>query len=360
MSRLGFGATEWTWVERFAEQFRLCAIGAGTDTVLLAEDRSRPELVETARLALQRIGASTSMVIVPTAPNRGPVPLRSTGTSLSLAGHPSALAAATEAEVVIDCTVEGLLHTPELQEILEAETLVFMISNEHPETFERLPARPELKERVELGKKLLEDAAEMRVTSEAGTDLTVDLTDAYKVGSYGWTDQAGDIAHWPGGLVLAFPGQGTVNGRVVLAPGDLNLTFKEYVRDQITLEVEDDFVRRIDGDGLDADLLRSYLSAFEDEMAYASSHIGWGMNPHARWDSLALWDKADINGTEARAFAGNFMYSTGANEHARRFTRAHFDWPMRNCTVRLDGNPVVEVGQLVGDLIPGEAEVRNL
>jgi 2,5-dihydroxypyridine 5,6-dioxygenase len=31
---------------------------------------------------------------------------------------------------------------------------------------------------------------------------------------------------------------------------------------------------------------------------------------------MALYDKRDFNGTELRAFAGNFLYSTGANEVA--------------------------------------------
>jgi len=38
------------------------------------------------------------------------------------------------------------------------------------------------------------------------------------------------------------------------------------------------------------------------------------MNPAARWDYLELHDHSDVWGTEARAFAGNFLYSTGANE----------------------------------------------
>jgi 2,5-dihydroxypyridine 5,6-dioxygenase len=65
---------------------------------------------------------------------------------------------------------------------------------------------------------------------------------------------------------------------------------------------------------------------------------------------LPLYDKADPNGTELRAFAGNFLWSTGANEVAGRFCRGHFDLPMRNCTVALDGEPVVVDGRLVGDL----------
>jgi len=108
--------------------------------------------------------------------------------------------------------------------------------------------------------------------------------------------------------------------------------------------------RTIDGDGLDADLFRSYLAAFGDRESYAVSHVGFGMNRAARWDYLELYDKAQINGTEARAFAGNFLFSTGANENAGRYTAGHFDLPMRNCTIALDGRVVVDAGALQGDL----------
>ncbi|HUF85139.1 MAG TPA: hypothetical protein VMQ81_11165, partial [Acidimicrobiia bacterium] len=56
--------------------------------------------------------------------------------------------------------------------------------------------------------------------------------------------------------------------------------------------------------------------------------------------------------TEIRAFAGNFLYSTGANEVAGRFCRGHFDLPMRHCTITLDGRPVVVDGHLVPELAP--------
>ena len=84
--------------------------------------------------------------------------------------------------------------------------------------------------------------------------------------------------------------------------------------------------------------------------AYATSHVGWGMNPAARWDVLALYDRRELWGTEVRAFAGNFLYSTGANETAGRFTAGHFDLPMRHCSVTLDGSPVVTDGRLIADL----------
>ena len=60
------------------------------------------------------------------------------------------------------------------------------------------------------------------------------------------------------------------------------------------------------------------------------------MNLDARPEAMMMYDRQQINGTELRAFAGNFLYSTGANETAKRFTACHFDFPMRECTVELE------------------------
>jgi 2,5-dihydroxypyridine 5,6-dioxygenase len=142
-----------------------------------------------------------------------------------------------------------------------------------------------------------------------------------------------------------------VNGRLVLAPGDVNLTFKRYIEAPVTLVIENDYVTRIEGDGLDASLLRSYYEAWNDREAYATSHVGWGMNTDARPEAMMMYDRAQINGTELRAFGGNFLYSTGANETAGRFTACHFDFPMRECTVELDGVKVVERGKLSKEML---------
>ena len=349
MSTVSTGA-EWRWISRYAEQFKACEVKEGEFAVLLYEASSKAEIVESARAALEMIGAAVADVRMPTPPNPGPLPIRSTGASQALAGHRAAVAACATADFVADCTAEGLLHAPELGDILDGGARILMISAEHPENAERWAHNPKLKDVVDHGVELISAASEMTITSKAGTDLRVDLTDAFRAGSYGWCTEPGSIAHWPGGLVLAFPAANKVNGTVVLDQGDINLTFNEYLRDPITLTLENDYVVDIAGNGHDAELMRSYLAAFDEPEAYAISHIGWGMNPAARWESLAMWDKSALNGTELRAFAGNVGFSTGANEVAGRFCRGHFDLPMRHCTVALDGDVVVDAGVLRDDL----------
>jgi 2,5-dihydroxypyridine 5,6-dioxygenase len=187
----------------------------------------------------------------------------------------------------------------------------------------------------------------MTVASTAGTGLTIELAGARIGGVWGFTSKPGTLTHWPGGLVLAFPAAGSVNGTLVLDRGDVNLTFKRYLNDPVRLVIADDHVEQIVGDSPDAELMRGYFAAWGDRAAYATSHIGWGLNRRARWDAMAFYDKADFNGTELRAFAGNFLYSTGANEVAGRHTLGHFDLPLRGCTIALDGAPVVKEGVLL-------------
>tara|TARA_B100000586_G_scaffold89275_1_gene63446 strand:- start:1476 stop:2513 length:1038 start_codon:yes stop_codon:yes gene_type:complete len=340
----------WHRVEAFSDHFVRCAVTTDETAVVLAEDNSRPELVEVAVLALQRLGVAVSTMVVPTPPNRGPVPVRSTGATVAIARNPAVVAGLAAADFIVDCTVEGLLHAEERSTLLADGARALMLSNEHPEVFDRVGYDERMAERVERGRQRLAAAATMQVTSAAGTDLTVDLKGAEVAGSDGTVTAPGGIAHWPGGLVLCFPAAGSTSGTLVMAPGDANLTFKEYVRSPIACTLEADHIVAVEGDGLDAELFSSYLAAWEEPEAYAVSHLGWGMNHACRWDVLPLYDKADVNGTELRAFAGNFLWSTGANEVAGRFCRGHFDLPMRNCTVTLDGDPVVVDGVLVDEL----------
>ncbi len=338
------------WIDAFAQTFALCGVKAGDTAAILSETQSRPVNVQLAELALLRLGARAFQVVLPSPRQSAPVPVRSTGASDAIQGLAPVIQALAAASFVADVTVEGLLHAPELPQILAGGARVLMVSNEHPEVLERCLPDAALEPKVKAGMKWLRAAKHMQVTSQAGTDLSVSLAGAVVGGGWGYTARAGTISHWPGGLCLAFPAAGSVNGTLVLNEGDVNLTFKRYLEKPVVLTIENDFVTRIEGTGLDADLMRGYWAAWGDREAYAVSHVGFGMNPKARWDSMAFYDKKDFNGTELRAFAGNFLYSTGANEVAGRHTLGHFDLPMKNCTVKLDGDSVVDAGQLCGDL----------
>jgi 2,5-dihydroxypyridine 5,6-dioxygenase len=341
---------EGKWLACFRRVFALNGIGQRTRVALISETQSRPVLVHLSELALYDLGSDFCMIKMPSPPQTAPVPVKGTGTSLAIQHNRAAIEAMKQCEIIVDCTVEGMIHSPEWPEIENTGARILVVTNEHPEILERTEPKAELGPKITIGTQMLREAKEMRVTSKAGTDLVIDLRGAPCGGTPGFGTNPGHVAHWPGGLCLAFPGPNTVNGRIVMDVGDMNLTFKTYLSSRIDFTVENDFVTAIKGDGLDAELFREYMAAWEDPLAYGFSHVGWGMNPQARWVSGALYDKRDMQAVEFRAFAGNFLWSTGANQYAGRFTQGHFDLPMRKCTIALDGRVIVKEGVLQGEL----------
>jgi 2,5-dihydroxypyridine 5,6-dioxygenase len=335
------------WIDMFAEAFGLCGVAPGDACAVLSETQTRPELPHLAELALLRRGARVFHLVLPAWRLAAPVPVRSTGASDAIGGLAPVVQALAGCRFIADCTVEGLMHAPELPQILAGGARGLYVSHEHPETLERCLPRAEDEAPVREAMRRLKAAREMQVTSDAGTDLRIALAGARVGGVWGFTTRPGSWSHWPGGLVLAFPAAGAVNGTLVLDRGDVNLSFKRYLADPVTLTIENDHAVRVAGAGPDAETMRDHFAAWGDASAYAVSHLGWGLNRRARWDALHFHDKADCNGTELRAVAGNFLYSTGANEVAGRHTLGHFDLPLRGCTVRLDGVAVVEQGRLV-------------
>ncbi|MCG6904334.1 MAG: peptidase M29 [Rhodobacter sp.] len=337
---------ESNWIAAFADVFQLCRMQKSETIVILCETQSRALNVHLAELALGQLGLPYFMVRVPT-PQAAPGPVvRSSGATLALNGQDHAVKTLAGADVVIDLTVEGLMHAPQTAAILQGGARIMNISNEHPEALARLVPTADLKAAAKDAVARCRSATAMTVRSDAGTDLQVSMQGAATVGIWGWTDRPGTLAHWPGGIIVSFPRAGSVNGRLAYRPGDMNLTFKRYFDSAVDLTLKDDYVVDIDGKGSDAALMRDYFASFDEPEAYATSHVGWGFNPGARYEALTMYDKRDTNCTELRAVAGNFLYSTGANEFAGRFTRGHFDLPMMGCDIALDGHLVVAGGKL--------------
>jgi 2,5-dihydroxypyridine 5,6-dioxygenase len=334
------------WIDSFCEIFACCGVKNGDAVAILSETQSRALNVQIAELALLRLGARAFHVVVPTPPNRHPVAVRSTGASEAIARLAPVVTALSACVLVVDCTLEGLMHAPETPEILRAGARILVISNEHPEALERMRPDPALERRVRAATKMLRAASRMHVVSAAGTKLEIDLRGATTVGVWGWTDRPRTLAHWPGGLVVTFPKSGTVNGTLVLDRGDVNLTFKHYLQEPVRLTLASDYITEIEGEGADAEMMRGYLAAWGERDAYAVSHVGFGMNPNARYESLAMYDRRDTNGTELRAIAGSFLFSTGANEFAGRYTAGHFDIPVMRTTIMVDDTMVVREGVL--------------
>ena len=178
------------------------------------------------------------------------------------------------------------------------------------EILSRLKPDIDLIDRVKEAVSKCRSSSIMKVTSDAGTNLKVNMKKTNTVGVWGWTDKPGTLAHWPGGLVVSFPNTSCVNGKLVFQTGDINLTFKKYFDTEVSFDIENDFIKKIYGKGADKKLIEKYFKSFNDKNSYATSHVGWGLNNKARYEALTMYDKSELNGTELRALSGCFLYST--------------------------------------------------
>lgn len=334
-------------VSAFAKQLDLCKVRSGEHVVILSEPASRQDFVAAAFAAGKQLGAHVLSVV---APGGTPATVPSTHTGAgpgleSVLQDTLAQDVLKKADLVVDLTYEGFIHAPVQEDVLAAGTRIIFICDA-PEVLVRNMPAAEDKDRVLHGKSLVDAAAQMRVSSKAGTDLTVNLEGVQCDFQVGFADDPGRWDHWPSTMVLCWPE--ISDGQIVLAPGDILLPFKEYCRDEVTLKVSGGHIESVSG-GADARMLERYFTDSNDKWARYLSHMGWGLMKSADWFAQAMYSKHEVMGMDARAFAGNFLWSTGPHPVLHRDSYAHLDIAMRDCTVELDGTPVVVDGRLIED-----------
>lgn len=253
-----------------------------------------------------------------------------------------------EADLVIDLASAGAhSFSPLNTRALEAGTRVLRIA-EPLDVLERMRPDPEVRKRSEAGARLLSEGKRLRLTSPAGTDLTMDIGRRVGVAQHGIADEPGRWDHWPSGLSLVAPREGSVHGIISASVGDLIFTLGRYVRQSLVCVVEDGRVTRVEG-GLDAFLLRQWLDAQRDACAYDVGLVGWGTDHRARWDRVA-WHLHEPAGVmDSESFYGNVRVGLGNNAsgmlRGENRCRSHIDLQLRGCDVWVDDEMVIERGE---------------
>lgn len=322
------------------QQLTLSGVNESQTVAILSQGSTRASYADAFLWAAQQLGASAyHLRIADAAPASGAWAVGSSG----LAENRVAVEALKEVDMLID--LKFLLFSMEQFEIQAAGTRILTVV-EPVDLLARLMPTKELRERVEIGQEILAKASSMRITSEAGTDVTYMLGMYPTMTEYGYTDEPGRWDHWPAAFVFTGGTDDGVNGRIVLSPGDVLLPFNTYVQTPVELTIEEGFIQDIRG-GLDAELLKSYIEAFNDPRGYGMSHVGWGLDHRAHWHGLTQFGGG--MGMELRSFYGNVMFSIGPNNElgGPNDTPCHFDIPMRNNSLFLDDEPIVVKGQIV-------------
>lgn len=327
----------------YRRQFEMSMVKKGETIACISDLSTRREYIQAAFAAADELGADIYEMCVNSIPSWTKVGVPTIGQCKGT------LEAVKAADLIVIFHVP--LFTRWLKQVMDGGTRVLMIIDA-PDDLESLMSPPGLKEAVKHAEARYKVTKEVRVLSDSGTDFTYRCGEYPVMSQWGRADEPGHFDHWGAGHIHTFPNEGSANGRVVMAPGDIViLPYCRYVQDAVTLTIRDGFIREIEG-GLDAKLMREWLDSHKtgpDDMdPYAISHLGWGLNPQALWHSIALnGDEPERSRAAARVFPGNFLFSTGPNTQGggKRGTRGHYDVPMRDCTVLLDNEVVIEKGK---------------
>ncbi len=324
----------------FRDELGLCGVGSGERVVVLTEGEQLRDYADSFVTAARELGAEVE-----------DLNLRSEGAMSAeeriaqlgvsaLTGDDAAMATLKEADLVVDLML--LLFSKEQVEIQEAGARM-LLAVEPYEILKRLFPTRELRERVERAETRLAAASELRFTNAAGTDVRYRVDGQPILTEYGFTDTPGRWDHWPGGFLATLARDGEVSGRVVMAEGDILLPQMQTLGSEIAFDIEAGRVESIAG-GDDAAALRRFIEAYDDPRAYAVSHIGWGLNERAEWSV----DLPGI-GMDSRAYYGNVLFSLGPDIEfgGSNDTPCHLDLPMRDCTLYLDDEAIVEKGEVV-------------
>jgi 2,5-dihydroxypyridine 5,6-dioxygenase len=338
------------------DMLTLCGVEEGQAVAVLSQGHQRSDYVDGFLAAAEQLGAHAFNVRLPQVGGSldGDVGVWEVGAT-PLAGNRPAIEALKRVDLVVDTVF--LLFSKEQLEIQAAGVKV-LLCIEPVEHLRQMFPTTELRERVEHGEQLLGRAQQLRFTNAYGTDVTYKLGAYPVITQYGHTDTPGRWDHWPSGFLFTGGADDGVDGKVVLAPGDIIFPFKSYIQTPIELTIERGRIEDIRGDGFDADLLKEYMASFDDPDAYGIAHIGWGMLETAQWSILAS-DRRGM-GMHGRSFYGNVLFSTGPNGElgGPNETLCHIDIPMRNCSLSLDDRPIVVGGDVVVDELKPHALAR--
>jgi leucyl aminopeptidase (aminopeptidase T) len=180
---------------------------------------------------------------------------------------------------------------------------------------------------------LMDKASRVRVTSDAGTDITMSIKERTVGRDTGLLVNPGESGNLPAGEVWAVPAEESAEGTLVF---DGSIASVGVLKNKVTMTVQDGFATKITG-GPEAAKFDALLAAVKKRDAYNIAELGVGCNPNARLVGIVLEDEK-VYGTVHVALGDNS--ALGGNVQAG----IHLDGIILNPNLFLDGKVVIEKG----------------
>ena len=335
-------------------ELELCRVTSGETVVVFSDTAAKQDLAKALLGAAAWLGSDAAIVTLPSVDAAGASP---TGMRRTTVEGPL-LELAKRADVLIDATRRGFLHSTIQREIVSTGARVLRV-REPVDVLARLFPTPETTQLVGQSETVLSAGDELRLQSDAGTDITIRKGDRAVQAQYGFTADRGRWDHWGTSLVAVAPLEEEAEGTLVLAPNDiifLSATIGVYVAERVTIRVAGGAITAIEG-GRERHLLEELLRS-GDRAAHRISHVGWGCDRRADWNALERYRGLDGGGADVRSVRGGVVLAFGANSDmgGRNVTTVHIDLAFRNTSFSVDGEQIVDAGTLA---LPDQESARS-
>ncbi len=186
-------------------------------------------------------------------------------------------------------------------------------------------------------KKQLDSTSNIRVTTDAGTDVTIDVFGMQSISNTGNYREHGTGGNIPAGEVYIAPrGTRNVNGTVVIDGSMRTDECGILLKDPVTMHITNGRVTSIEGSQaylLDETLKRAEQRSKYPERVRIIGEFGIGINPRARLVGTTIIDEK-VLGTAHIALGSNYWFG-GTNR-----TIFHGDQVFKNPTIFLDGKEI--------------------
>jgi leucyl aminopeptidase (aminopeptidase T) len=248
----------------------------------------------------------------------------------------SVAAAMAECDVLIAPTTKSLSHTEARRAATAAGARVATMPGITEEMMARTMAADfsALRPRSRKVARLLTDGSEVRITSAAGTHLTLGIAGRTALSDDGDLGAPGAFGNLPPGEAFLAPVEGTTQGRLVV---DGTMWPVGRLPKPLVWEVEDGYVRDLSGPQA-AEITAALGKHGRD--AFAIAELGIGTNDAAQLTGNVLEDEK-ILGTIHVAIGDNHTFGGTIR------VSSHQDGIVLDPTLEIDGQTVLRAGELL-------------
>ncbi len=234
-------------------------------------------------------------------------------------------------------TSRSLTHTRARKEATEAGVRGATLPGITPDTMARCLAADyhAIAERSLRLARILSAGSTARVTTGAGTDITLSIAGREAIADTGLLTERGAFGNLPAGEAFIAPVEEKAEGIIVV---DGSIGDSGILEEPITLVVRQGYVTEIRG-GVKAEQVRKLLEPHGRE-AFAIAELGIGTNDRARLVGNVLEDEK-VMGTVHIAVGSNAFMGGRVN------VPSHHDGVLLAPDVTVDGRPVMRAGQIL-------------